>query len=465
MQDCWSAGVWLQAYPVDGPHESIVQALLSSQLAGQVGGGGGGGIGQPAGSEHVPAEQTSASPRHAPATQRSLTVQVSPSLQDCWSAGVWLQAYPVDGPHESIVQALLSSQLAGQVGGGGGGGIGQPAGSEHVPAEQTSASPARTGNATIIDRAGEPVVAGLLVCGGVAAGVPRRWPARIDRAGIVVITAGRTGWWRRRRAVIQPLAELRPVFGSTRRHGNQDTNRSQASSNAIRTRVRHARALHDPFITSKYPPAQAVSADAFGVCIFWRSARVIPRRVIWKVLAGTTPIVETTARKPRPSPAVDGDGLAVEVKDLSRRGIRAAAMGAVVAPVTKQFWSGDVPPLDLLRESMIARPPPTLRYQRSGALALVGVAKSTDLASGDAQNLGSLHTLETPLEHSANDLEAIDFLRAHRHQLLGQHARESSPIAPIISAAAASKRSSLAGGIALSAGASLLGWRSAGRRW
>ena len=141
LQDCWSAGVWLQAYPVDGPHESIVQALLSSQLAGQVGGGGGGGIGQPAGSEHVPAEQTSASPRHAPATQRSLTVQVSPSLQDCWSAGVWLQAYPVDGPHESIVQALLSSQLAGQVGGGGGGGIGQPAGSEHVPAEQTSASP------------------------------------------------------------------------------------------------------------------------------------------------------------------------------------------------------------------------------------------------------------------------------------------------------------------------------------
>ena len=42
-----------------------------------------GGIGQPAGSEQAPAEQTRASPRHAPATQRSLAVQVSPSLQDC----------------------------------------------------------------------------------------------------------------------------------------------------------------------------------------------------------------------------------------------------------------------------------------------------------------------------------------------------------------------------------------------
>jgi hypothetical protein len=73
---------------------------------------------------------------------------------------------------------------------------------------------------------------------------------------------------------------------------------------------------------------------------------------------------------------------------------------------------------------MVARLPTVLRHQPSGAVALVGVAQSADLTGGDAEKLGSLASFETSLEHAANDLEAIDFLRAHRHQLLGQHARE-----------------------------------------
>jgi hypothetical protein len=48
----------------------------------------------------------------------------------------------------------------------------------------------------------------------------------------------------------------------------------------------------------------------------------------------------------------------------------------------------------------------------SGAVPLVGVAKSADLANGNTEQLGSFHGRETPLEHAANDFEAIDFLRA-----------------------------------------------------
>jgi hypothetical protein len=50
---------------------------------------------------------------------------------------------------------------------------------------------------------------------------------------------------------------------------------------------------------------------------------------------------------------------------------------------------------------MVARLPTTLRHQPGGAVALVGIAKSADLASGDAEKLGSFHPLETPLEHAA----------------------------------------------------------------
>jgi len=82
------------------------------------------------------------------------------------------------------------------------------------------------------------------------------------------------------------------------------------------------------------------------------------------------------------------------------------------------------PPLEVLREPTVARLATSLRHQPTGAVALVGVAESTDLASGDAENLGCLPPFETPLKHPANDLETIYFLRAHRYQLLGQHARE-----------------------------------------
>ena len=37
---------------------------------------------------------------------------------------------------------------------------------------------------------------------------------------------------------------------------------------------------------------------------------------------------------------------------------------------------------------MVARLPTTFRHQPSGAVALVGVAKSADLTRGDAENLG-----------------------------------------------------------------------------
>jgi hypothetical protein len=62
---------------------------------------------------------------------------------------------------------------------------------------------------------------------------------------------------------------------------------------------------------------------------------------------------------------------------------------------------------------------------------LAGVAPSganglTEVASPDdsPEQLSGLAGFETPLEHTANDLEEIDFVRAHRHQLLGLRARE-----------------------------------------
>jgi hypothetical protein len=80
--------------------------------------------------------------------------------------------------------------------------------------------------------------------------------------------------------------------------------------------------------------------------------------------------------------------------------------------------------MQILREASVAGLPSTLGHQPRGAIALVGVAESPDLPSGDAKKLASLPALETALEHAPNDLEAVHFLSTHRHQLLGQHPRE-----------------------------------------
>jgi hypothetical protein len=87
-----------------------------------------------------------------------------------------------------------------------------------------------------------------------------------------------------------------------------------------------------------------------------------------------------------------------------------------------RFWLGLASSLALVATERCCRSSENRRLlgrprrfdQPGGAVVLVGVAKSTDLASGDAQKLGSLPSFEPPLERAANDPETPPLGAARR---------------------------------------------------